>query len=508
VCKILIDTNILIFREDFREIPKEVQDLLKLLNRLGCRIVIHPYSKDEIKRDKNKERRKIMLSKIETYQSVKDPPLPDGDKKFVQKVGKSSKINDYIDNCLLYCIYRDVVDFLITQDEDIHKKAVRLGVQERVLRVEEAVEYFKKKINIQVPQPPQLKEEFCYNLDINDPFFDSLKSQYPDFLNWWKKICKEGRKAWVYYLNNKIKAILILKPEEEAIYANPPLPKKKRLKICTLKVDPPARGYKLGELFIKIATHTALQYKAEEIYLTHFVEKNDFLVSLLEEFNFHEVSEKPNGEKIFLKPLIPKSIPEGAEREIFEKYYPLFYDGEKVNKFIIPIQSRWFKRLFPEYTYPQPFLVTGSGELLVEGNTIKKVYLSHAKLKDINKGDIVLFYRSQDIKGITSLGVVERVHVEQDYRKIVQITGKRTVYSEEEIRKFTEKKPVTVIFFWWHLHFENPVKFKKLKKEGILNFPPLKIMKISHEDYLKIKEWGNIDERFDLHQILLHQKNS
>ncbi len=122
--RILIDTNIIIFREDIKELPKEVQELLKILNRTDNTIVIHPLSLKEIKNDKNVRRREIVLSKVETYQVIESPPNYLSDENFISLIGKATNMHDIIDNNLLYCVYRDVVDFLITEDEKIHKKAI------------------------------------------------------------------------------------------------------------------------------------------------------------------------------------------------------------------------------------------------------------------------------------------------------------------------------------------------------------------------------------------------
>ena len=273
--RILIDTNIFISREDFGIIPGNLQELLKILNNMGLQVLIHPSSIQEIKKDKNKEREKVILSKISTYPSLEKPPNPEIDKQFVAIVGHVYDIHDAIDNNLLYAIYKNAADFLITQDRDIHRKAVKLGISDRVFDIDEALEYFKKQILIEkIPSPPALQYLPVHNLNINDPIFDSLKSEYPEFKDWWKEICREGRKARVYFKeSNKLGAVLIHKIENEVIPSDPPLPRKKRLKICTLQVT--HTGYKIGELFIKISIEFAIRNNIDEIYLTHFTKTED-----------------------------------------------------------------------------------------------------------------------------------------------------------------------------------------------------------------------------------------
>lgn len=121
--RILIDTNIIIYREDDHIVPAVLQELLKSCSHLKFNILIHPKSVDELKKDTNEDRQKIALSKINTYPTLESPPDPKTDAEFMACVGQSSKSNDEVDNLLLYSVYRNAVAFLITEDKGIHKKA-------------------------------------------------------------------------------------------------------------------------------------------------------------------------------------------------------------------------------------------------------------------------------------------------------------------------------------------------------------------------------------------------
>lgn len=183
--------------------------------------------------------------------------------------------------------------------------------------------------------------------------------------------------------------------------------------------------------------------------------------------------------------------------EISKKFYPTFYDGVRIKKFIIPIRPEFHQRLFTEYKERQTTLSEHLGEFIIEGNTIKKAYLSHSRNTRISSGDILLFYRSKDKHELTSLGVVENVFPAlRDKDKIIKHVGKRTVYSVYEIEKMA-KKPTMVILFTWHFHLANPLKLSDLKEMNI--FAPQSMAIISHEKYLKIKSKGGIDERFTVH---------
>lgn len=494
--RVLIDTNIFIYREDYAPIQNNLQELMRIIQGSKVQILIHSLSIEEIKRDKNQQRKKIILSKSGTYPVIKDPPNPQEDQQFLRVVGRSNNFHEFVDNHLIYCVYRDAIDFLITEDKGIHKKSEKLGASHRVFNIEEALQYFKKQfLDIKISSPPALKCVPVYNLKLNDPIFDSLKKEYPQFNQWWKKICRESRKAWVYFRDkDSLGAILIHKTENEAIDSNPPLPAKKRVKISTLKVS--YTGYKIGELFIKMSIEFAIKKNTHEIYLTHFTKPQDDLVNLIEEFGFVRVAKK-NGEDVFVKKLIPDENLR-SPIEIAKKFYPSFCDRKGFRKFIVPILPEYHNRLFIDYQVRQPSLFEFEGKFIIEGNTIKKAYLCRSRIRNISEGDILLFYRSRDEKKLTSIGVIEKVYHEvKSPNKIISYIGKRSVYNRREIVEMA-KTPIKVILFRLHFHFKNPLTLDYLLKDSILKGAPRSLVKISHKKYEKIKNKGGIDERFTI----------
>jgi hypothetical protein len=512
--RILIDTNIFIYREDYKTIPKNVTRLFKVLNHLKVEIVLHPGSIEDIRRDPNEKRKEIILSKIDTYTILESPPNPDRDEKFTDVLGNALKINDKIDNLILYAIYKDAADFLITNDDGIHQKSKRIDVKDRVLSVDEALNIFADRISKnQTSHLPAMKDDFVYNLNINDPFFNSLKEEYgnDDFKNWFKKISREGRKCFVHFNNNKeIGALLIYKIESETIDSTPILPLKKRLKLSTFKVS--YVGNKIGELFIKLAVEYAIQNKVYEIYLTHYENENqlDFLTNLITEFGFkREARLNKTGESLFLKKLLRDEEDKITDPSVLSKvYYPSYYDGLEVNKFIVPIVPKWHDKLFIEYRgmnrkWRQPIIPEFDGEFIVEGNTIEKAYICKSKTKKVAKGDVLLFYRSQDQKAITSLGIVEKVfHGIRNKDEVIRSVMKRSVYSLPDIDEM-EGKISLVVLFRWHFHLPNSLTLEELKEIGVLKGPPQSLTQISHENYIIVKKRGLIDERFTINKTTL-----
>lgn len=407
----------------------------------------------------------------------------------------SSNSNEINDNEILFAIQRNAADFLITEDYGLQKKANRANLEERVLSIDSALDYFKNLYARKVILHPLLKEDFVRNLKIEDPFFDSLKEDYPDFRDWFKKVSIQDRKCWVYHENDMIKGLLMLKEEDESIPTSPPIPAAKRLKIATLKVDIP--GSKLGELFLKMAFQYCIGNQIFETFLTHYRKQNDRLIPLIENFGFELVGfleerrGKKEKEEVYLKKRIPKEN-DLSSLNLAKKFYPSFKDSSSIRKFLVPIIPEYYDRLFPDFK--GQMRITDYSEINIPENAIKKAYLSNSAIKKIISGDILLFYRSHDQKAITSIGIVDRepIHTNEP-EKVVAIVGQRSVYLYDEIKDMAQR-PILVILFRHHLNFPNPLNLKYLRAHDIP--VPQTIIEIKHDQYVAVKNGGKLDERF------------
>lgn len=495
--EVLIDTNIFIHREDDDIVPKPLRELERSLKESGHTIVVHPYSVKEIRNDENDERRRRAESRIETYVELAYPPTPaSGDSEFRRHVEKASSFNEKVDNMLLFAVFDDAVEFLVTEDRGIHKKALDLGIHDRVFTIEEGRDFFREEPQ-PVLGPAAIERTTLGELDLDDPIFDSLKDEYDGFVEWARS--KSDRVAWVNYLDDRLGAILVLKPNEvENIGTNPPLGRDSRLKISTLKVAEPRWGSKVGELLISIAIREAIGHELDQVYLTHYVEEEDYLVRLIENYGFEHASQREDGEAIFLKRLTPDLDVDLSPPDFARRYYPSFYDGGDVKKILVPIRPRYHRKLFTAYRKRQPPLTEFAGQFNSEGNAIRKAYLSHSTSKQVEPGDVLLFYRSRDYREITSLGVCEAVYYHlTDPGEIQKVVGKRSVFTDAEIRELAET-PTTVILFSWHFDLPEPIPYDDLLENGVLSGPPQTMQVIEEEDYKYIKTEGQIDGRFAL----------
>lgn len=493
---VLVDTNILIHRESDDIVPEPLRDLERELRAEGHRILAHPASVREIYQDPDEERRKSAESRVKAYPQLEFPPKPGNeDAEFRTAVPPAGDPNNQVDNQLLFAVYKEAVDFLITQDKGIHRKALELGIEDRVFNIDDGREYFLED-RPAIHGPAAIQRTTLGELNLDDPIFDSLKKEYPEFISWAES--HEDRPTWVNQTSDgSLGALLVIKPEEtEEIGTNPPLARDTRLKISTLKVGEQRHGSKVGELFISIAVREAIHSGIDKIYLTHYVKPEDYLVDLIQRYGFEHVSKKADGEAIFQKRLTPPVGADLSPVELASQYYPSFYDGPDVNKFLIPVRPKWHNKLFTSYPDRDPPEEELKGNFRPEGNAIKKAYLSNANTRKIQSGDLLLFYRSRDHMQLTSLGVCEEVHYElNDVAEVMRIVGKRSVFSEQEIREITESL-TTVLLFSWHFDLENPLTYEELLEADVLNGPPQVMQQIDEQAYNHVREYGGIDGRF------------
>lgn len=484
--RILVDTNVIIHLEDDHQLESAYSSFSRLASKNNT-LVVHPLSKDDIQRNGNSNRRMKTLSKMGKYPVLEQPPVPDG--QFMADAGFSSEGHDAIDASMLYALYGQAVHFLVTQDMGIHRKAQRMGIDENVLTVEQAVSVFERLTKRIVPRHTLLENIPVHNLDFNDPFFDSLREDYgEEFNGWFKKICGEGRMCWAYREKGGLLALCIYKEESvrdvDSVRIIAPA-----LKLCTFKVDQSVSGKKLAELMLKLVFNYANENRLASVYLT-ILPKYTGPLLFFEENGFHRVDNKGD-EIVLLKAMKPPpDLPPGYDvlDRFSVDFYPHYYESPQIQKYIVPIQPEFHDRLFPDCTGTQRRL-TDYSQPSPDGNTIKKAYICNAKTKQIRKGDLLLFYRSKDRMEITSIGVVERVMRSSDPNKIAAMVGNRTVYTYDEIKNKARGEALVLIFRHMR-NLKKPVSASDLRGFKVRG-PIQSIRKIAESIYRKILEEGS-----------------
>lgn len=129
--KLLIDTNVLIPLEpgsktDLEPNTPVAAELLRTAQQVGATIYLHPIQRKDIEQDKDAERRALRLRLIEKYPQLPSPPVPN--LILLGEIGNPpSGSNGWIDAHLIAALDRDLVDFLVTEDQGIHKRCARVS---------------------------------------------------------------------------------------------------------------------------------------------------------------------------------------------------------------------------------------------------------------------------------------------------------------------------------------------------------------------------------------------
>lgn len=431
-----------------------------------------------------------MQVKLANYQILKtEAPLNVEVKKVSDAVDTVS--NDFADTKLINEVFCNRVDILISEDKRIHTKAAMLGINDKVFRIDS----FLEKIVAENPELTNykvlaVKKEYFGNINLQDQFFDSFRADYIDFDKWFNN--KADDIAYICFDNRILSAFLFIKREgknENFQNINPQFTPKNRLKIGTLKVT--SNGIRLGERFLKIIFDNARQYKVEEIYVTIFDKRPEQLrlISLLEDYGF-----KCHGEKTTLsgiEKVYTRDFSKNANIETPKLTFPWL--SKETNIFIIPIRPEYHTKLLPD-----SILRTESPMDFIDNepyrNAISKVYVSHSHNRDLNSGDILVFYRTGGIyKGVaTTIGIVENIVPNiKTQSELIRLCHKRTVLTEAELKEYWEKYPGNrpfVINFLYTFSFVKRITLKEMLDTGILpNMDAVKtITKISRESFTQL----------------------
>lgn len=436
--RILLDTNIVIHRENKIVSNYSIGHLFRWIDRLKYDKVIHPYTISEIQKYRDPETQEAISVKLESYEVLKTIHQPD--EMFLTKIGQSEKNeNDHIDNCLLYEVYLDHVDIFITEDRQLRNKAVCLGLVNRVF----SINSFISKVTEENPDLIEYKalaveKVYFGNVDVNDSFFDSFRKAYDGFNQWFARKCDE--EAYICRSDNgKILGFLYLKTEgtsENYSDIEPPFLPKRRLKVGTFKVE--STGFRLGERFIKIIFDNAQQRKVDEIYVTLFTDRKELvaLEGLLNRWGFNFYGMKNNKEKVLVKYL--HKIDYNATPKI---NYPNF--SHSCNKFILPIKPQYHTTLLPDSQLNSENRIDFLGRE-PHRYALQKVYISWANTNGAKPGDLILFYRmgadgeNKKYKSVLSTiaivdKIIENIHSEEHLLSLCQ---NRSVFTVDELKNF------------------------------------------------------------------------
>lgn len=503
--KVLLDTNILIHREASRIVNEEIGTLFNWLDRLHYEKYIHPLSIGELEKHSDPVVVKTIQTKIQNYNTLKTE-APESAEITAIRAKYDKNENDTIDTSLLKEVYAGRVDYLITEDRNVHVKALELRISNNVFTIDD----FLEKSTTENPELSEYKvlsvrKEYFGKINIDDEFFDSFKEDYEGFKSWFNR--KSCEIAYICQTDKgNILAFLYIKKEsEDENYSDikPVLPPKTRLKIGAFKVI--SNGYKLGERFLKIIFDNAINYKVDEIYVTlfHKSEEHDRLVGLLTDWGFslHGLKNTPTGdEEVYTKDL-------HQDPDVLKPKEAFPFITKNRRYFIVSIYPNYHTELLPD-----SILNTESPEDYIESephrNAIQKVYISRSINRDLASGDIIVFYRTGGLyKGVaTTIGVVDDViDGISGEEQFINICRKRSIFNDDELKKHWNYKPRNrpfVVNFLYLYSFPKRPNLKNLIEMGVIqdiHSAPRGFEQITQEQFDKILEASESNENFIIH---------
>ncbi len=334
------------------------------------------------------------------------------------------------------------------------------------------------------------------DVNLQDPFFDSLKSDYKEFSDWFTR--KASERAYVFENDDgSIQAFLYLKIEDgEVADVSPPLPPARRLKVGTLKINP--HGTRLGERFIKKVFDHAVQQGVTSIYVTAF-DKHAKLIEMFERYGFEKRAEKTtaNGtEWVLLKDML------AMPADLVARYPRVALKG--ANIYLLSLYPEWHTRLLPD-----SILRTESEDIVQDvshTNSIHKVYLAAMKgMENLRPGDVLLIYRTGDQKGsaeyrsvVTSVGVIEEYRNIQSFpneAEFLNYCSSYSIFTEQELRGFWKhRKYPHVIRFTYNFALKKRLNRHTLIEEvGLNRGDYFGFLKLTHTQFQNIIARSEVD---------------
>jgi GNAT superfamily N-acetyltransferase len=485
--RFLLDTNILIPLENSKEVLVEpLAHFVRLASENGHQLVYHPASEDDISRDTDTVRRGQTLDRLKQYSRLQDRQLCPWN-------SAQTNPNDRADNEILYALQCEAAHALVTEDRGIHDKAKRLNLLGRVYTIQTARDWLRRlheKTPVQLPNIEDRELSFLTPY-LSTAFFDSLRTAYPTFDNWFRGKAREGKHAWVAWeKTGTIGAICVYAQQtDETITDDGVILKGDALKLCTFKVGESMRGQKIGELFLKAAFRYASVNNLENIFIHGDEDQHHFLFELLEDFGFSRVGSHPKSDgrdAVYVKHHPIKPPQENlAPFSYLQRYFPHYRHDGAIGKYIVPIRPNFHQILFPDYDSSSSKQLSLFKNPNTAGNAIKLAYLCHAQTKSIKPGDVILFYRSGDEHAITSIAVAELYDTLNDATAIAGLVKRRTVYNMTDILSMA-KKPTRVMLFRLIRHFQKPLPQTWLEENRVLNGPPQSITSINNSQFDRI----------------------
>lgn len=344
------------------------------------------------------------------------------------------------------------------------------------------------------------------DIDLSDPFFESLKSDYQgsektaEFNTWFNNKAREGRTALVFDDDEGLGAFIAIKPEAEEIELDEvTLPAIQRLKICTFLIAPRFRGQRLGEGALGLVLWKWQDFGYDEVYVTVYDSHQD-LIGQLTKFGFTLAGHR-DGESVYIKNRnnIDYSDP--------YKSFP-FIDPDFDEAGYLVVNDYFHDTLFPYSELKRNNL---DKVILDVSNGLSKIYLgSPTSQLGFKAGDPVFIYRKYNGSGsagynscVTTFCMVKDIiqvkrngRTSLTYEEYLSRIGNKSVYDSLELQtRYNNDKNLVIIELVYYGFFGggNNINWVWLKQNNCWGNSHPMTVQLSHQQFNKILKEGNID---------------
>lgn len=317
-----------------------------------------------------------------------------------------------------------------------------------------------------------MQEVLFSSLDLEDPFFRSLRDSYDDFERWFKRKSDAGERTLVARepQGGKLIAMLYLKTEDGIEPGVTPELSGPRLKIGTFKVDLDHHT-SLGKRLLAIALRRFAKSGLPRIYVTmHDNDGTRGLRRLLKQYGFNHIGMK-RGEEVW-----EKTRPSREENDPYRSFPFLTSTNQK--HYVLAIRPEYHQRMFVERLRTEKSIPI---EDEICTNTLEKLYLSGAlNASFLMPGDRIAIYRTSPrgssaeftsvISSICTVTEVRNIHSFRTKEEFFSFIKGRSVFTNEELEQFWNRKrcPYIICMLYNFPLKRHPIR-KTLIEEGVIN---------------------------------------
>jgi GNAT superfamily N-acetyltransferase len=473
--KLLFDTNVFYACVDISR-GRQHRDsaaatrLRELLNRHGGEAWLTDATRRDIDRTSNPELRHASNLMMRQWPTLEPLTVP---QRLLEEARYQLPLsdNDDVDTHMLAALDAESVDFLITQDKALRRHADYAGLGDRTMTIQDGIELLERLLGEPTPLPT-VRPCAAYGLRADDPLFESLRAGDSGFDAWFQRARQEHRQCFAIDGEAGLDAAAILMSENDRPHGIGGT----ALKISAFIVADRAEGAKREELLLK----SVLDYAADEEHDRIYIEicpHHDRLVPLFEQFGFVDGGERTDrGEAVLCKDRRPAT--DDAQLDPLA-YHRRFGPPALLvrNAFVVPIQPRWHDVLFPEAREQAELFAPPA-----PGNAMLKAYLSRSNIQRVESGALILFYRSEDRRAVTAVGVVDGRLRSNDPVEIRRFVGARTVYTDAELGVLCAgDRGVLAILFRHDRVLPAPWPLDELVQADVVRDAPQTIQEVTNE---------------------------